>query len=246
LKPQLKMAQPKRKIVKIIFLTSFVVLSVLAVSAFNGWAAEDESFLSGSSVSRELDGIFDYPNLDAAREDTTLVTAYFYINRDKWGAGNRTEDIYIKHGTRVLAFRNRMVIYTTKEFAPKVREMRENNGLLSRTTIIENTFESLYYYRYREKIQNLMKSDSFKEFMGNFSILPEYCEPDYDIVTFSKYSLLEETISRGYQKSNYYIWVDFGMYTGAFPDQAIGSTIPLVNDAIYRNNKKIRLAAFAH
>ncbi len=186
-----------------------------------------------------------YPSHDAAREDTTIVTGFLDIGRSNWSNQSRSTDTYFENAARVMSLKNKMVIFIQPELRERVTALRKQyDPDLVNTTIVDRVLKQCRMYEHRQKMVDIMNSADYKNLLGKYhDIFVEYHNADYDIAMYCKFNMLEDTIVYGYQKTNYYLWMDFGMRPGMIKSSLIGTYFP-PTDAIYSNNKKFRINAW--
>ncbi len=185
-----------------------------------------------------------YPNHEAAREDTTIVTGFLDIGRANWSSQARPIDAYFERAARVMSLKNKMVIFIQPELRERVTALRQvYDPDLSKTTIVDRTITQCRMYEHRQKILEIMNSVEFKNFLGYYYGYIEFNNPDYDIAVFCKFNMLEDTIVNGYQKASYYVWMDFGMRPTMLQPSLIETYFPHT-DGMYDNGKKFRIDAW--
>jgi|SaaInlV_130m_DNA_2_1039683.scaffolds.fasta_scaffold55518_1 hypothetical protein len=92
-----------------------------------------------------------------------VVTGFFNINRDKWNSIYKRELCkYFENAKRILSTPEDLVIFTNKD---NVEFISENRDKSYSTHLIITNYEDLKYYKYEERIRNIMLSESFKSFI---------------------------------------------------------------------------------
>lgn len=171
-------------------------------------------------------------NVFLENNNITFVTGFFNLNRESWKYWSRNLNVYLNNAKRILSIDNPMVIFIEKEFEEFVIENRKNK----KTKIIIIKLEELEYYKYKNKILQIMQS---KEFINNCvdKNVPEMWNADYNIVTWSKLYLMFKAIQLDYFGTDFFAWIDFGLHTHIFKEEYI-------NTKLFENNiipKKIKI-----
>lgn len=141
--------------------------------------------------------------------DITFVTMFFRLS-DKYDE-RRNVDIYLKNGYRLLDNNINLIIYTEEEFTDNLTLYRKNIGLLHKTKIITMKFSELPLYNY---LDNIIK---FRQLNPVQLSDPNIEPPEYIMLILSKWLLIEKSIINNYFNSQYYAWIDFGIYHIAIP-----------------------------
>nr|KAG5696637.1 hypothetical protein BaRGS_034098 [Batillaria attramentaria] len=144
----------------------------------------------------------------------TLVTAMLDIGRGNWSSHQkRSYNTYLLYMQRVLRLDVNMVIFIESKGRPFVDWMRR--GRERQTRVVEITLEELPYYRYRDRMKEIMDSEEYKK--DNELVRKNLCEasiPEYDILQWSKLYFLQEAISANPFQDSYFIWLDGGYGRG--------------------------------
>lgn len=154
----------------------------------------------------------------------TVVTAMLDIGRGDWRQQSRSYSTYLRHFARVLCLDVNMVVFTDARGRLLVDRLRQ--GRERRTHVMDTVtqLEDLYYYSHRERVQEIMNSPEFKQ--DNELVSMDYCEatvPEYDIMMWSKLTLMDQALETDPFSTSYFIWLDGGYGHGlnVFPPDGI-------------------------
>lgn len=145
--------------------------------------------------------------------EITIVTAFFDIGRESWSVENghpdylfRTSDTYLSYFEKIASLNNEMVIFTSDDFADKIREIRAGKP----TKIIIFDYKNKLY-NIKRRVDKIQSSDSFKSKVPDIHIInPEYWSADYALVTNLKSYFVTKAIDLGYVSNDLAAWMDFG------------------------------------
>ena len=137
---------------------------------------------------------------------TTIVTAFFDINREKNGDGRKISD-YLDWIKKTLQVNCNLYIVTEKKF---VQFMKDNRPEHYNTFIKEDTLENASYYKYLPKIKEIMMSEEYKKKIA-YPNRVECILPEYNIIQYSKFGWLEQAIQENPFGSEYFFWMDAGI-----------------------------------
>lgn len=141
-------------------------------------------------------------------QNKTIVTGFFNLKRDEWPTFTRKLNHYLNNSKRNLSLNENMVIFIEDELLDFVKECRKN--FLNKTHIIVIKKEELPKYKLRNKIKNIMESDTFKKDLVSPTV-PEMWNPDYVITIWSKTDMVYRAIKENPFKSTHFCWLDFGI-----------------------------------
>lgn len=136
----------------------------------------------------------------------TIVTAFFDINREKKGDGRTITD-YLSWFNKTLQLNCNMYIITEEKFRKFVEENRPKNY---NTYVKIDILENASYYKYRERMIEILESQEYKNRIAH----PNRVEcklPEYNIIQYSKFGWLEETIKNNPFNTEYFFWMDAGI-----------------------------------
>ena len=95
----------------------------------------------------------------------TIVTAFFDIGRGDWSPDKglphylqRTTETYLERFGYMSKLDNHMVVYTSGDLAPKIKEIRGDKSTDVIILNFKNNFQEL-----REKISEIQKSKEFQD-----------------------------------------------------------------------------------
>jgi hypothetical protein len=156
---------------------------------------------------------------------TTLVTAFFDINRDTRGDG-RTIDEYLKWIRKTLQLNCNLFIVTEAKF----RHFFEENRPIqykSQTVIKIVDFSESHYYKYYEQIQQILQSNDYLAKVKH----PDRVEcklPEYNIIQYSKFHYLQMAIDQNPFQTDHFLWIDAGI-SRFFMDVDLSNRYPSPN-----------------
>ncbi len=153
----------------------------------------------------------------------TLVTAFFDINREKNGDGRKIEE-YLKWIKKTLQLNCNLFIITEKKFINFMRLHRPRNY---NTFIKEETLENTQYYKYFNRIKEILSSNEYKRKIQHPNRV-ECILPEYNIIQYNKFYWLEDAIKINPFHSEYFFWVDAGI-SRFFLDVNINNPYPNMN-----------------
>jgi len=152
-------------------------------------------------------------------DDISIVTAFFDIGRGSWTADqgfpehvHRSTDTYVERFGYLATLDNEMVIYTSPELAPRVKELRQ--GKEDRTTIIPMLLSDIFPER-RATIARVQSDPTYRAKINPEQIRnPEYHSPDYVLVTNLKAFFTAHAIHSNLTHNRQVAWLDFGYCRG--------------------------------
>jgi hypothetical protein len=145
-----------------------------------------------------------------------IVTGFFNINRENWNTiFKRSLNQYFENAKRILSTPEDMIIFSSKENMDFILSNRDSNLV---TYIIETNYSDLKYYKYEDKIKEIMLSDYFNSntVFDNDNV-PEFNNPEYLVVIWSKINLMKIAIEK-FPEYNHFAWLDFGLHPHIIPD----------------------------
>ena len=168
---------------------------------------------------------------------TTIVTAFFDINRENNGDGRKLDE-YLEWIMLTLQLNCNLVIFTESKFIEFMNTYRPSI-YKDKTYIIEDTLENTSYYKYISRIQTILNDDTYKNKIKH----PNRVEckiPEYNIIQYSKFGWLKQAINLNIFNSDYFFWMDIGC-SRFFLDTNINNIYPNPNNKIINesNNKFI-------
>ncbi|XP_059168872.1 protein HtrL-like [Physella acuta] len=139
----------------------------------------------------------------------TVVTAMLDIGRGTWTSQVRPYNIYLLYMQRLLRMDVNIVVYVDVKARPFIEWMRR--GREGRTRVVLVRLEELPYYRYRDRMSEIMRSPEYQR--DNELYQKKLCEsyvPEYDILQLSKLYFVERTVRENPFKNTYFMWMDGG------------------------------------
>jgi protein YibB len=152
--------------------------------------------------------------------DITIVTAFFDLGRGSLPTEvrgrvlphyqHRNNDTYFDYFNKQAKLQNDMVVYTTKDFAEKVHDIRKQYGLENRTKIvIMDSYLPDEMKPYKQAIEKIQSSPAYIDKITNPHLI-EYWHTDYVLVNIFKAFYVTHAINSGLVKTDLTAWIDFG------------------------------------
>ncbi|WP_313072563.1 protein YibB [Atlantibacter hermannii] len=147
------------------------------------------------------------------KSSTTIVTAYFDINRGEWTANKgfreklaRSSDVYFDYFKRLAALENNMVVFTSPDLKERIEKIREGKPTTVITLDIKKKFKHI-----RSRIEKIQQDVNFKKKLAEHQLKnPEYWSPDYVLVCNLKTYFVNKAIDAGLVNTARVAWIDFG------------------------------------
>jgi len=159
--------------------------------------------------------------------NTTIVTALYDLKRDSWDGFNRKFQQYKDWMKNILTFNSPMVIYVDPSDVKFVSECRRGKEEI--TKIIPLPFEQLNtYIKYGSRIKEVMASDKFL-MDQTVPDHPQIKFPEYNILMHEKVQFVNKAASINYFGTDYFMWLDAGVYHMNNRQDLIGKNFPFVN-----------------
>jgi len=140
------------------------------------------------------------------KNQVTLVTAFFDIQRSEKGDG-RTVEEYLNWLQKTLQLNCNLCVYTEAKFENFFRENRPASYPMH---LVILDIKDLYFYRYKEAIANIIESEEYKEKIQHPKRI-ECLLPEYNIIQYSKFDCLSRAIDENVFKSSSFFWIDAGI-----------------------------------
>jgi len=139
---------------------------------------------------------------------TTIVSAFFDIGRDKKGDG-RTIEEYLQWIKKTLQLNCNLFIVTEQKFKTFFEENRPEL-YRSKTVIKIIDFKDCYYYRYYDKMKEILESPHYRNRIKHPNRV-ECKMPEYNIIQYSKFHFLKMAIEENAFQTEYFLWTDAGI-----------------------------------
>lgn len=136
---------------------------------------------------------------------TTLVTAFFDIDREMRGDG-RSISTYLEWIQKTLLLHCHLYVVTETKFAPFFKEHRPADYPMKIKLI---SFQESEYYSYYDRIQDILQQTTYREKVA-FPNRVECQLPEYTILQFSKFHYLRMAIDENPFQSEFFLWIDAG------------------------------------
>ncbi len=131
----------------------------------------------------------------------TFVSALFDIDR----VDGRKWDNYLKWFDITLKLKVPMVLFITDDLVEFVEERRKDIP----TDIIIQTVEDIPYHDLKDRIQEILDSNQYKEDISDPDRI-ECQQAMYSVIQYSKFPWLEKAIDKNPYESEFFFWIDAG------------------------------------
>jgi hypothetical protein len=136
--------------------------------------------------------------------NATVVTALYDINRHSVGDG-RTIDQYLNWFEKTLQLKSNLVIFTEPKFEQFILERRS----IDNTKIILTNLNEVPYFKYNDRISEIISSPEYREKVNDVSRIE--CNLSlYNVIQYSKFEWIRQTIENLYFDTDFYFWMDAG------------------------------------
>jgi protein YibB len=148
--------------------------------------------------------------------DISIVTAFYDIGRGDWSTNveknggplphylQRSVDKYIDHFRQMCKLENEIIVYTSSDMAPKLREVSD------KIKVVEYDYFNIHK-ELRDKIEEIQSNPDFIRKINPYQVRnPEYWSKDYVGVTSLKAFFIKDAFDRGLISNEFASWVDFG------------------------------------
>lgn len=140
--------------------------------------------------------------------EITIITAFFDINRHTMGSFSRTREQYFEYFSDWARLQNRIVVFCSGQDKVVVERIRQQYGLSDKTNIIEVENVTEMDIDLFRKIDEVMNSNHFRNFMY-FDKNPEVINSKYNFIMCIKPLLVNVAIEKLNLKG-LVAWMDFG------------------------------------
>jgi protein YibB len=149
----------------------------------------------------------------------TIVTAFFDIGRDEdpedksikaeqWQ--KRSSRDYLEWFENFAQIKNKMIIYTSKEFKPKVTYLRNKYGNIKNTNVVVlEKYSDISKENFETKAEEIVSSLVFRKELKQPGLV-ECWNPRYSLINFFKSYYIVDAIESGIVDTTLVAWVDFG------------------------------------
>ena len=140
--------------------------------------------------------------------NTTIITAFFDINRGSWNASfPRSNSSYLAYFGKLASLKNDIVLFTSEDI---VEIIKENYLTHDNVTFVTVDFKERWGGLV-EQVRTIQQSEEFRSNFGERALRsPEYSIPEYVVVTTRKVELVQQAIDMGLVKTEQAAWIDFG------------------------------------
>lgn len=140
--------------------------------------------------------------------ELTLVTSFFDIGRNDWQGFSRGNEQYVSRFKHWARMKNKLIIYAEPKIIDEIQSVRENYGLLDRTSIIPisdvNQIDPELYDALRTA---MIQKESWRFHKG--LINPESWNYHYNYIMALKIFWVKDAVARGLT-DGMSAWIDFG------------------------------------
>jgi protein YibB len=152
--------------------------------------------------------------------DITIITNFFDIGRGNLPTAvrglvlphfqHRDTEKYFEYFEELAKIKNPMVVYTTKEYAERISDIRKKNGLEDKTSVVVlDTFMPKEFEPLKERVKEVLDSPDFYSKVDKPHFV-EYWWPEYIMIQFMKVFYINHAIQNGFVKTDLTAWIDFG------------------------------------
>jgi hypothetical protein len=144
---------------------------------------------------------------------TTVVSALFYIGRDRWQHSGFPPDVDRYKSWVVNLLRQDICLYFYVDdyyYNFIVNERKKHDPNFKKTVIVKTSLDNLYFYKkYYNREACLISSFDFKQTIFHKDSA-DMNYPLYHIINFSKIEFIKKSFEENKFKSDYFFWVDAG------------------------------------
>jgi len=145
-------------------------------------------------------------------EEMTIVTAFFDVGRAKWPGFGRDSSKYVEYFKFWARMKNTIVVYTDRNTAEQVLDIRGSFGLKARTfTVIAEDISTFDHDVYRS-IENALSHELAIKFRKK-PTCPECYNALYDYLMYLKPHFVADAVQKGLA-DGMIAWMDFGYNHG--------------------------------
>ena len=148
-------------------------------------------------------------------ENVTVVSALYYIGRDKWkqsgfGLGNDRYTGWVKN---ILSLDTNLILFTDDHYYDRVVEVKKQyDSELKSLYIVKSSIDEMESYKkYYLKISCLMQSPEFVDLVRG-TTAAEMGYPLYNVLMFNKVNFLKQAKELNPFSSTHFFWADAGAF----------------------------------
>lgn len=172
---------------------------------FKGYKPKEFDIYSGSGIELKIcEGRHEFKQnlcyLDnrEVNNKPTVVTMYYNLKKSKYN-----HNAYLQWSERFLSTPFNLVVFTNKENVMWIKELRKDLPIV----IIEKNIEDLYHYKFAGQYEKIAKND--REHNQDNKKLHN---KELYILWNEKVKLVNEVIKENPYKSDFFVWLDFGIF----------------------------------
>ena len=164
--------------------------------------------------------------------NTTIVTAFFDINREQNGDG-RTLEEYLEWIKKTVMLNCNLYVVTERKFINFIKQHRPPEYPLF---IKEDIIENASYYKYASQMKTIIESPEYKRKIA-YPNRVECVMPNYNVIQYSKFGWLENAINDNPYHSEYFFWMDIGI-SRFFYNMNVEIKYPRNTELLIKSNNK--------
>lgn len=135
---------------------------------------------------------------------TTFVTCLFDCHKTN-EFDKEANRIYFKNSLRTLFIEQPLIIYCDEHYSEKYYQIRKALGYEDMTIVVPKNFEDLYFYKYKDVIDNIKQSETNQKLTSELYI-----------AWFSRYKLMLEVMENNHFNSTHFAWIDINLLSKKF------------------------------
>jgi hypothetical protein len=199
----------------------------------------DNKYISDFSPERVMKIFNECVNISVNKNNLpfAIVTGFWDIKRDQWGTYyKRSMDKYMNNFKRVCTLKNDMIVYADPLYFSTIYQIVKEYKQSGKWIVIPYEYEKLDGYKYEPIIRKIMSLNSFKQGLAEKDV-PEVICPEYDVVIWSKVSMLKKVLidnPLNCRSTFGVMWLDFGIHEHMFPDKYLNT---LLFDGVLKTDK---------
>jgi hypothetical protein len=146
----------------------------------------------------------------------TFVTCFFNLEKLEGKERLHPVNMYIEKSKFLLNQNINLVVYCDDDdMIELITKIRQN--FKHRTKIIKKNMTELPYYKHHDFVKNEREKNNYNGFTKTKDT------PLFTVLTWSKFTFLQEAIKENYFEDNYFNWIDFGITYVASTNNYINS-----------------------
>lgn len=151
---------------------------------------------------------------------TTLVTAFYDINRGKWNKFTRSADKYIDSFKKFIPLlKTELFVFIDERHYENISRICNSNENIKLISINEKWLKNNTSYKYLETETKIMNNDEYKNLLFHRinNGIPECIYPEYTMIMHCKIDFVNYVINNysnleSYRNNDMFCWIDFGIF----------------------------------